>query len=94
MSEYLSKRNDLIFITVLVLAVCLVGLILVNNIYDSLYPPLFSGPVIDVAQVLERIDDAGLTPTEAKYYRVIEKDRQGNVKEVSRPDATLMDKDG
>ena len=59
------------------------GFVIGGNIYDSLYPPLFSGPVIDVEQVLKRIDKSGLEPTEARYYRVIEKDRQGNVEEIS-----------
>ncbi len=79
------KRDDLIFVAVLVLAVCLVGFIIGNNLYDSLYPPLFTGPEIDVEQVLKQIDAAGLKPTEARHYRVIEKDRQGNVNEISRP---------
>ncbi len=78
------KRDDLIFVAVLLLAVCLVGFIISGNIYDSLYPPLFSGPVIDVEQVLKRIDKSGLKPVEARYYRVIERDRQGNIREISR----------
>jgi hypothetical protein len=93
MSEYLAKRNDLIFIVLLVLGVCLVGGILANNIYDSIYPPLFTGPVIDVKQVLKRIEQSGLTPTEARYYRVIEKDRQGNVKEIGKTDTTPKEPD-
>lgn len=83
MSKYTSKRDDLLFIVVLVLASCLVGLIVTGNIYDSLYPPLFTGPEINVEEVLRKIDDAGLTPTEARYYRVIERNRQGNVEEVN-----------
>jgi fumarylacetoacetate (FAA) hydrolase family protein len=77
------------FIIILALAVCLVGLILANNIYNSLYPPLFTAPVIDVKRVLERIKQAGLTPVEARYYRVIEKDRRGNENEINKPDGAL-----
>ena len=83
MSKHALKRDDLLFIAVLTLALCLVGAIISDNIYDSLYPPLFTGPKINVEEVLKRIDDAKLTPTEARYYRVIEKDRQGNVEEIN-----------
>ena len=83
MLKHALKRDDLLFIVVLALALCLVGFVISGNIYNSLYPPLFTGPKINVEEVLKRIDEAKLTPTEARYYRVIEKDRQGNVVEIN-----------
>ncbi|MDI6791896.1 MAG: FMN-binding protein [bacterium] len=46
-------------------------LILGENIYQSQRPPAPKYPVVNVEAVKERIKDAGLSPREAMYYKVI-----------------------
>ncbi len=77
----MPKSNDLLFKIILSISVFIIGIILIENIYNSIYPPLFIAPKIDVEKVSQRIKKAGLTPIEAKHYRVLEIDRQGNIKE-------------
>jgi len=78
------SKDDKLFTLLLLVAVCLIAIILATNVYDSLYPPLFAGPTFNVEEVVKRIQKAGLTPREAMYYRIIQKDRRGRVKEIER----------
>ncbi len=73
-----ASQNDKLLLILVLLSLSLVLVVVSNNIYNILYPPLIA-PVIDVKAVQERIQQAGLEPREADFYRVIEKDRRGNV---------------
>lgn len=45
------------------------------SLRDVLVPPSY-GPRIDVKRVMRKIEEAGLEPREAMYYRVIEGKRR------------------
>jgi len=59
-------------------------LVLGENVYRHLYPPLEVGPKIDVAEVRRKIAAAGIVPRAARHFRIIEIDRQGKISEVER----------
>lgn len=67
------KNNNKILWGFLAVSLVLLLLILGQNVYDSIYPPVFFPPKIDVAKVKKRIKDAGLIPREALFYEIIEK---------------------
>ena len=58
----------------LIISLTVFVLILGQNVYDSLYTPVFFPKKINVAEVKKRIQDAGLIPKEALYYEVMELD--------------------
>lgn len=45
------------------------------NLKNVLIPPSY-GPAIDVKGVLRKIEEAGLEPREAMYYRIVEQKRR------------------
>ncbi|MFQ6116139.1 MAG: hypothetical protein ACE5NG_18920 [bacterium] len=80
MMKSLPKKNEAIFIAVIVAALLLVVAIVANNISNAINPPRASGPRIDVKKVMKEIKKAGLEPREAKYYEIIkrgEKNEEG-----------------
>lgn len=56
----------------LAVTIALVTAVFISNSKNALHPELRGVPRIDVERVVERIEDAGLEPVEAKYYSVIE----------------------
>ncbi len=67
------KKEDIIFIGVILLALGLIGGITLENLRALSRPSQVSLPNIDVKKVLERVKETGLEPKEAKFYTVIEK---------------------
>jgi hypothetical protein len=67
-----TARSDRAFLVMLAVTVALVAAVFIGNSRDALHPELKGAPRIDVERVVERIEDAGLEPVEAKYYIVIE----------------------
>jgi len=78
------SRDDRWFLVLWISTMSLALAILGTNIYDSFYPPLFRPPKIDIVQVKRRIKETGLIPREARYYRIIDKDSRGDIREVER----------
>lgn len=69
MSE--EKKRSLLLNTALVVAVVLTVGIIGANIKTAFIPPPQSRQV-DVKAVLKAIKDAGIVPTEAKYYELLD----------------------
>lgn len=71
----MAGRESRLFFAIIavtfVLIIATVGL----NLKDVLTPPTY-GPRIDVKKVLRKIEEAGLEPREAMYYRVVEEKRR------------------
>lgn len=72
----MKKKNQTnkLFLVFLLASLAVLFLIVGQNVYDSLYPPIFTPPKINVAEVKKRIAATGLIPREALFYEVIEKD--------------------
>ncbi len=67
------KKEDIIFIGVILLALGLIGSITLENFRALSRPAQAPLPNIDVKKVMGRIEEAGLEPKEAKFYTVIER---------------------
>ncbi len=67
-----EKKRGLLLNVALVVAVALTVGIIGANVKTALIPPPQYREV-NVKQVLKAIKDAGLVPTEAKYYEVLPK---------------------
>jgi hypothetical protein len=67
-----TARSDRAFLAMLAVTVALVAAVFISNSRNVLHPELKGVPRIDVERVVERIEEAGLEPVEAKYYSVIE----------------------
>lgn len=68
------KQKDRLFWGLMAVAIGVLLIILGQNVYNSLYPPLFFPQKIDVTEVKKRIKAAGLVPMEASHYEAIELD--------------------
>ncbi|KPJ48588.1 hypothetical protein AMJ40_07240 [candidate division TA06 bacterium DG_26] len=66
------RRSDRSFVSMIVVTIVIIGAVFFSNSRIALHPELQTVSRIDVKRVKERIEKAGLTPREAKYYRVLE----------------------
>jgi hypothetical protein len=67
-----GRRVDRSFVVMMVVTVAIIGAVFASNSRIALHPELQTAPRINVKRVVERIEKAGLTPREAKYYKVLE----------------------
>ena len=67
----LLRRDERLFLALVLASVALIAAIVGGNLLDVLYPSSPSGPKIDVGKVLKGIEKAGLEPKEARYYEVL-----------------------
>ncbi len=65
-------KRDRPFLVMIAVTTILVAAVLLTNARNALHPELQGAPRIDVKKVIERIEEAGLEPMDARYYRVIE----------------------
>lgn len=65
------KRDEIVFIAVILVSLSLIAVIVGGNISNVINPLSASGSRIDVKKVLKGIEKADLKPKEAKYYEVI-----------------------
>ncbi len=66
-----TKRSGRLFSLLIAVTLALILATVGLNLKDALIPPSY-GPRIDVKGVLRKIEEAGLEPREAMYYRVVE----------------------
>lgn len=64
-----GKKRNLLLNVALIVAVALTVGIVGANIKTALIPPQYRQ--VDIKRVLKAIKDAGLVPSEAKYYEVL-----------------------
>lgn len=67
-----KRRSDRSFVAMIVVTIAIIGAVFASNSRNALHPELHTAPRINVKKVVEKIEKAGLTPREAKYYRVLE----------------------
>ncbi|TET44582.1 hypothetical protein E3J62_09900 [candidate division TA06 bacterium] len=67
-----GRKSDRTFVAMIVVTVAIIGAVFASNSRNALHPELQTVPRINVKRVVERIEKAGLTPREAKYYKVLE----------------------
>lgn len=69
-----GERNKLFIVMIAVTLIVIFATVGIN-LRDTSIPPSY-GPKIDVRRVLKKIEEAGLEPREAMYYRVVEEKRR------------------
>ncbi len=70
-----GREGNRLFLVMIAVTLIVIFATVGLNLRDTLVPPSY-GPKIDVRKVLKKIEDAGLEPREAMYYRVVEEKRR------------------